>query len=148
MTITNNAVAIPLTAVADTTFNTPSQFTLMTGAGSPWAGEHLFGLTFDVDKITVPVTGVYMINLWMSIKSYPSSSARVAINYRLNGGAYSTRTPAVKSGSAAEEDQLAGFGLLALNTGDYLQLYVASDTTGNLIIGDANNTITLVRQTA
>lgn len=147
-TITNNSVNFPLTAVADTTFNTPAQFTLLSGVGAPWAGETLNGMTFSVDKLTVPVTGVYEIVLWMGIKSYPSSTARVCIRYRINGGAYSSRKPTIKSGGVGAEDQLTGFGLISLTAGDFLQLYIASDATGNLLIGDCNSTLKLVQQTA
>lgn len=148
MTITNNSVAIPLTAVADTTFNTPAQFTLLTGVGAPWVSENLKGITFTTDRLTVPVTGIYEIILWMGIKSYPGSTAKICIRYRLNGGGYSARKPTVKSGGVGAEDQLNGFGLISLNAGDFLQLYVASDTTGNLTIGDCNSTLRLVEQTA
>ena len=149
MVITNNTTNFPLTAVADTTFNTTSQFTLLTGAGATWDSESLFGVTFLTDRLIVPVTGVYMINLWMNILAFPSTTAKICIRYRLNGtGAFSTRKPTVKSGVANDVSPLVGHGLVALTAGDYLQLYVASDATGNLVIGDANNILQLVRQTA
>lgn len=149
MIITNNVVNFPVVAVADTTFNTPAQFTLLTGVGAPWTSENLYGTTFTTDRIAVSVTGVYMINLWMNVNVFPNASARVSIRYRLNGtGAYSTRKPTIKSAIANDVSQLTGFGLLNLVAGDYVQLYVASDTTGNIVFGDANSTLHLVRQTA
>jgi hypothetical protein len=149
MVITNNSANFPVTAVADTTFDTPSQFSLLTGAGAPWSSESLFGVTFTTDRLTVPVTGVYLINLWLNVDTFPNASARVCVRYRLNGtGAYSSRKPTIKSAIANDISQLTGFGLLSLTAGDYLQLYIASDTTGNIVIGDVNNTLTLVRQTA
>lgn len=147
MIITNNAVNFPLTAVADITFNTPSQYTLLTGAGAPWTSENLHDMTFSTNKLTVTVTGIYMINFWANIAAYPSSSARVSVRYLLNGTTYSSRKPTVKSGGVGAVDQLNGFGLLALTAGDYLQLTVASDATGNLLLSDANSTLTLVRPT-
>lgn len=145
MTITNNAVNFPVTAVADTTFNTPAQYTLLTGTGAPWVGSTLHDLTFDTNKLTVEISGIYMINLWMGISAYPSSSARISIRYLVNGTTYSTRKPTVKSGGVGAQDQLSGFGMLQLNAGDYVQLTVASDATGNLLIGDCNSTLTLIR---
>lgn len=147
MVITNNSTNFALTAVADTTFNTPSQFTLLTGAGAPWASENLHDMTFTTDRLTAEVDGIYMINLWMGIGAYPSSSARVSIRYLLNGITYSSRKPTVKSGGVGAQDQLSGFGLLSLSAGDYVQLTVASDATGNLLINDCNSTLTLVRAT-
>jgi len=147
--ITNNSTNFPLTAVADTTFNTASQFTLLTGVGAPWASENLYGITFSTDSLIVPVTGVYLINLWMNILGFPSATSKVSIRYRINGtGAFSSRKPTIKSAVANDVSPLVGHGLIALTAGDYLQLYVASDATGNLLVGDANNTLQLIRQTA
>lgn len=143
--VTNNSTAHAITAVADTTFNTPSQYSLMTGAGYPWASENLHDITFSVDRLTADISGVYMINLWANIVQYPSSTAKVSIRYLLNGTTYSSRKPTVKSGGAGAVDQLNGFGLLILNAGDFLQLTVASDATGNLIFSDINSTLTLIR---
>jgi hypothetical protein len=89
-----------------------------------------------------------MINLWMNVNSFPNSTAKVAIRYRINGGAYSSRKPTIKSAIANDISQLTGFGLVPLVAGDFIQLYIASDTTGNIIFGDANSTLHLVRQTA
>lgn len=147
-TITNNAVNFPVVAVADTTFNTPSQYSLLTGVGAPWLSENLFGITFSVDRLTVPVTGVYMINLWMNVNTFPNSTAKVSIRYKVNGTTYSSRKPTIKSAVANDVSQLTGFGLIPLTAGDYIQLFIASDTTGNILVGDANNSLHLVRQTA
>lgn len=147
-TITANNTAIALTAVADTTFNTPAQYTLFTGPGAPWAGELLYGVTFNTDRLTVPVTGVYQIHLWMNISSFPNASARVSVRYRVNGGAFSSRKPTIKSAITNDISQISGFGFVSLNAGDYVQIYVASDTSGNLVIGDCSSSIQLVRQTA
>lgn len=147
-TITANSTAIALTAVADITFNTPTQYTLLTGAGAPWVGEVLYGVTFNTDRLTVPVTGVYQIHLWMNVSTFPNASAKVSIRYRVNGGAFSTRKPTIRSAIANDISQIAGFGFLNLNAGDYIQIYVASDTSGNLVIGDSSSSVQLVRQTA
>lgn len=145
--ITNNSTAFAITAVADTTFNTPSQYSLMTGVGFPWASENLHDMTFSTDRLTIAVTGIYMINLWANIIQYPSSTAKVSIRYLLNGTTYSTRKPTVKSGGVGAIDQLSGFGLIPLTAGDFVQLVIASDATGNLIFGDINSTLQLVRAT-
>lgn len=148
MGITNNTVNFPVTAVADTTFNTASQFTLFSGTGAPWTADIVDGVSFDTNKLTVPVTGVYFIDTYMNIGAYPSGTSRVSIRYKVNNTEFSARNPTVKSGGTGAEDQLVGFGLINLTAGDYIQLYVASDTTGNLLIKNANVILRLVRQTA
>lgn len=145
--ITNNSTAFAITAVADTTFNTPSQYSLMTGTGFPWASENLHDMTFDTNKLTISISGIYMINLWANIVQYPSATAKVSIRYLVNGVTYSSRKPTVKSGGAGAVDQLNGFGLIQLSAGDFIQLVVASDATGNIIFGDVNSTLQLVRVT-
>lgn len=146
--ITNNTANLALTAVADTTFNTTSQYTLLTGTGAPWTAENLFGMSFTTDRLTVAVKGVYLINLWMQVKSFPSNSAKLAIRYRVNGtGAFSPRKPTAHADGAGDSDIAAGFGILSLNAGDYIQLYVASDTTGNYVLHDVNSMLQLLRQT-
>lgn len=145
MAITNNSTNFAVTAVADTTFNTPSQFTLLSGGGAPWAADIVDGVTFSTDKLTVPVTGVYFIDTYLNIGAYPSGTARVSIRYLVNGTTYSSRNPTVKSGGTASEGQLVGFGLINLTAGNTIQLTVASDTTGNLLIKNANVVMRLVR---
>lgn len=149
MAITNNAVNMALTAVADTTLGTASQYSLATGTGFPWLSENLYGVTFSTDKLTVPVTGLYIIDTYLNIGGFPSNTAKVAMRYRINGGdTYSLRKPTIKSSGSGAEAQLLGFGLISLSSNDYVQLYVASDTTGNLLVKDANVILRLIRQTA
>lgn len=147
MAVTNNGINFAVTAVADTTFNTPSQFTLLTGAGMPWASESLNGITFDTDKLTVSQTGIYRIDLWGNIAAFPGPNARIAFRYRVNGTTYSLRKPTIKTDGSANAHQITGFGLISLTAGDYIQLTVASDVTGNLQFSDANTTLELIRAT-
>ena len=147
-TITNNVVAFPLVAVADTTFNTSSQFTLLTGVGAPWLSENLFGISFSVDRLTVAVTGVYRISLWMNINQFSGATAKFCVRYRINGTTYALRKLTTKSAVMSDVSQIGAVGIVALTAGDYIQIIVATDTTGSFVIGECANTVTLVRQTA
>lgn len=147
MTITNNAVNFPITAVADTTFNTPSQYSLLTGTGAPLTGETLKNVTFNVNRLIVPYTGVYCIRTYANISAFPSNTAKLAIRFLINGTTYSTRGPIIKSAVAGDVSQLSAHGLITLTAGDYLQNVIASDTTGNILIRDFNTAITLVDRT-
>lgn len=148
MTITNNAVNAALTAVADTTFNTPAQFTLCTGAGFPWVGENLHGIIFDgTNKLTVPVAGIYLVEAYINVGAFTATGAKICIRYLVNGTSYSSRKPTVKSAVVNDETQLFGFGLVSLAANDYIQLTVATDNTGNMLWRDANVSVFLIRQT-
>lgn len=148
MVITGNTNAFAITAAADSTLNTNSDYVLFTGTGAPWAAENLNGgLTFTTNRLTVPVNGVYRIDLWADISGFPTNTASVSVKYRINGTTFSSRHPKVKSNSAGDAGQLNGFGLIPLNAGDFIQLYLASTATGSLTFIDVNTTITLVKAT-
>lgn len=147
MTITANAVNFPVTAVADTTFNTPSQFTLLTGTGAPLVGESLKFVTFNVNRLIVPYTGVYQIQTYANISAFPSNTAKIALRFLVNGTTYSTRGPIVKSAVAGDADHLSAHGLITLVAGNYIQNVIASDTTGNILVRDFNTTLVLVERT-
>ena len=149
MTITANTNAISLTAAVDGTLNTNSDYVLLTGTGAPWVSENLKGITFNTNRLIVPVTGIYKLDLWSTITGWPTNAAKVSVKYRISGGTYSTRHPVAKAPSVATDPgELTGFGHIALVANDFLQLYVASSTTGGLIFQDLNTTLTLVEQTA
>lgn len=144
MSITANNVVFPLTAVGDATFNTPSQFTVFTGAGAPFTGYLNHGVTFSTDRLTVPVTGAYNIQSYSNIGAFPSATAKVATRYLINGTTWGTRKAITKSAVANDESQLVGIGITELNAGDYVQIGFASDASGNLLIKDSLHTLILM----
>lgn len=149
MTVTNNTNNFALTAAADSTLATNTDYVLYTGTGAPLAasGLEFGGITFLTDRLTVPVNGVYKLSMWASVNGFPSNVAKIACKYRVNATAFSSRRTMAKSNSAGDADSLSGFGLIALNANDFVQLYFASTVTGNLVITDLNATIELVRAT-
>lgn len=148
MGITNNANNFVIaTAATDPNLQTNSEYVLFTGAGAPFVGENLYGTTFSVDRLTVSVPGVYEVRFWSNIGTFPSNTARVGAKFRVNGTTWSPRTVVTKSNSAGDSGHLNAFGLITLNANDYIQLYVASNSTGNLVISNANLTIDLKRAT-
>ena len=142
-----NSVNLAVTAVADTTFNTPSQFSVVTGTGAPWAGSDLYNLSFVTDHIIVPVTGVYHSHGYFNIGAFPSSTARICFRYLINGTTYSVQKAIVKSGAASFETQVVGTNIIPLTAGDSIQVVIASDTTGNILLRDAVVAFNLIRQT-
>lgn len=148
MTITNNTNSFAMTAAVDPTLQTNSDYVLFTGTGAPWANEVAFGgITFSVNSLTVPITGTYLVNLWANISSYPTNTAFIGCQYRVNGTTFGPRKVITKSNSLGDAGQLNGFGIANLTAGDFIQLYVASSANGGLIIRDANTVLSLIRET-
>lgn len=146
LVITANTNAFSASAAVDSTLAATSDYSLFTGTGAPWSSENLFGITAGTDRLTVSVTGIYRVDLWANISQYPSNTAKIAVRYRVNGSTFSSRYPISKSNSGGDSGNLNGFGLVQLNAGDYLQLYVASTATGNLTLQSVNFTLSLERQ--
>lgn len=147
MAITTNTTNFTTVAAADATLKTTAQFQLLTGTGCPWAAVDLSGTTFTTDRITVQTTGMYRLDLAMSIKAFPSSTAKVATKFRVNGATYSGRNLIAKSNAAGDEEQLSGFLLTPLTAGDYVQVCLAASASGSLLINDADFSVTLVKAT-
>lgn len=146
MAITNNTNGFTVTTASDVTLNTNTDYKILTGGGAPWAGESLFNITFSGDRLIVPVNGVYKIEVWTDLTSFPSTTAKIAVKYLINGTTYSTRKIQAKSNSAGDSGNLNGFGLISLNASDYIQLAVASSAAGSVIFNSFNSTLSLVRQ--
>jgi hypothetical protein len=148
MGISNNTNAFAVSAAADATLNTNTDYALFSGTGAPWVFEVNNEVTFSVDRMIFPVTGVYEVQAWGNITQYPTNTAFVGLKYRLNGTTFSARKQKTKSNSAGDSGVVSAFALFQANAGDFIQLYVASTAAGNLIIQDFNTTIKLLRQTA
>lgn len=149
MVVNGNTNNFAMTAAVDPTLNTTTDYVQYTGTGAPLASENLFGVTFITNRLIVPVTGLYRLDLWASVKSFPGATAKVGALYRVNAsGAFATRNFIAKSGAAGDEAELTGFDLVQLTANDFVSLYLASTVTGNLIIEDLAFMVTLVRQTA
>lgn len=147
MGITNNSTNFAVSAAADSTLQNVADYVLFTGAGAPWAGESLFGVTFSAERLIAPVNGVYDVRFWSNISSYPTNTAFIGTRFKVNGTAWSPRTTIAKSNSAGDSGNLNAFGLVTLNANDYIQLFIASSATGNLVIRNANLTLDLRRAT-
>lgn len=136
MSFWNNGNAFAMTAVADTTLTTGSQYSLLTGTGAPFVSQNLKGVTFLTDKLTVVESGVYEVNLWATLVTFPSNTAKVAFRYRVNGTTISDQKVMTKSNAAGDAKNVSAGSFVTLTAGDYLQIMVASDATGNLVISD------------
>jgi hypothetical protein len=145
MHITNNSTPFALTAVADTTLNTASQYVLLTGSGAPFANGLEDGVTFSVNKLTVNHSGIYDLNFWACITGFPSNTAHVALKFRINGTTFSDMKVVTKSNSNGDDGILAACDLVQLTANDYLQLYITSDVTGNVVINNSALTMKMIK---
>ena len=143
--ITTNTTNFTTVAAADASLKTAGQFQLFTGTGAPWASTGLSGISFSTDRLTVQTSGYYRLDLNMSIKSFPSNTAKVATKFCVNGVTFSTRNLIAKSNAAGDEEQLSGFLMLPLLAGDYVQVYLASNAAGALLVNDADFSVTLLK---
>lgn len=137
MSITNNATAIAVTAATDTDLYTDSDFTKLTGAGAPWASIQLEDFTFNTDRLICNTAGTYYIDVYMVV-SHSVNNVLVGMKYSVNDTTpFIARTPAVNLPNLGKKSILTGCGIGTLAANDYVSLYIASDTTGNVTIHDA-----------
>lgn len=145
MHITNNSTPFALTAVADTTLNTASQYTLLTGSGAPFANGLEDGVTFSTNKLTANHAGVYDLNFWACLTGFPSNTARIGLKFKINGTTFSDMKVVTKSNSNGDDGLLAANDFITLAANDYIQLYIASDVTGNVVINNLALTMKMIK---
>lgn len=145
MDIIGNSTTLPTTAAADSTLNTDSDYSKVSGVWQSPVGTVNTGVSFSVDKLVVPTAGTYYLNLWMSFTS-PNSSVsgfKFAIN---DTTPYSV--PKLKRSSTASTDWgvASAHTLLDLSANDTISLYYANTVTNatGILIEDAVLSITLV----
>lgn len=150
MLINNNQNAFGVTSAADSTLNTDSDYVLLTGNGAPWQADDLNlmrGVTFNTDRMTITVAGIYKLEFWAVIKGFPSNSAAIGVKYRLNGNTLGPAKAVIKSNSTGDYGNISAFGITQLSPNDYLQIMVASTTTGNLLFENFRFTAQLLKAT-
>lgn len=145
MAVSNNNVGFNVPAAVDPTLQLTTDYVPYTGVGAPLASESLFGVTFNTDRLIVPVNGVYEFRAWCNISAFPNINAKIGGRFRVNGVALSPRTAIIKSNAAGDFGFFSAFGFVQLNANDYVQLMVASTHAGSLTIQNLNCTLDLKR---
>ena len=148
MVINNNSNVLAIPDSADNSLAATTGYTLATGTGAPWSSSNLSGITFSVDKLTVPVTGIYELSLFAFITQGPAINNKVAIRYRVNGTTFGARRAAHKIVTLGENFQLNMTEHVALSANDYVQIMYAGSIDHDAIINDASVNLKLIRQTA
>jgi hypothetical protein len=143
--INNNSTNFAITAAADSTLNTNSDYEVLSGAGAPWTPDLTYEVGTSSDSLIPARSGIYRVETWLDIVSFPSNSSRLAVKYIVNGNQFSLRKLTVKSNSGGDSGNISGFGLLQLTGGDEIKLAVASTDTGNIVFESGNIALTLIR---
>jgi hypothetical protein len=145
MHITNNTTPFALTAAADATLNTASQYVLLTGSGAPFDNGTGDGVTFSTNRLTVGYAGIYDLNFWACLTGFPSNTAKVAMKFKINGTTFSDMKVVTKSNSSGDDGTLAASDFIQLAANDYIQLYIASNVTGNVVINNSALTMKMIK---
>lgn len=146
MSVTNNTNNFALTAAADSSLATNTDYVLYTGTGAPLGASGIeFGTSFTTDRLTALVTGVYKLTVNAALSGFPSTAARIGMKFRTNATAFSARRAMCKSNAAGDDGSLSLSELMVLNANDFVQLYMASTVTGGLIVTDLVCVLELVR---
>lgn len=145
MHITNNSTPFALAGAADLTLNTASQYVLLTGSGAPFANGTGDGVEFSTNRLTVGYAGIYDLNFWACLTGFPSNTAKVAMKFRINGTTFSNMKVVTKSNSNGDDGIFAASDFIQLAANDYVQLYIASDTTGNVVINNSALTMKMIK---
>lgn len=143
--INNNSTNFAVTAAVDSTLNTNSDYKVISGTGAPWTPDLTYQTGVTSDSISPDVSGIYRIETWLDIASFPDNTARLAVKYVVNGNQYGLRKMTVKSNPDGDSGSISGFDLVVLSAGDVVKLAVASTHSGNIVFESGNLTLTLVR---
>ena len=143
MTVTNNTTATVITAAADATLNTDTDYVKITAG---WGAPHAHGVTFNVDELVAPVNGHYEVAFWSSIK-VPSINNFIGIKYAVDDSTpYSLQKIVSQSVSANDYKNLSGHGGIDLTTGQTVSVYIAGTKTDNLVIEEAGVSLRLLHE--
>src|SRR4029078_6303462 len=100
-----------------------------------------------INKLTLPVAGIYSLNAYANISGYPNVNALVGARFKINNTVFSPRTTVSKSNAAMDSGHLIAVGTFAAAAGDFLQPIIASSHAGNFTIRNFVITFNLIRET-
>ena len=145
MAVINNTDVLAVSAVADTTFNTDSQYIKIdTGL---WAGGPENGVTFNSSGyLEVSISGTYQLSAWLSASLSTAGSNVFAIKFSTDdtNGTLSPRKLKRQSNNADDIGSLGATAVVELTAGNKVSLWVACDASGNLTLHDAGVTLILL----
>ena len=136
--IVNNTTLFNVSAASDSLLQTDTDYKTISGSGAPWAPGSLHNTTFESNSLVLTHSGVYRVDIYADV-SPMISSGELAFKLLLNGADYSTM------GFHTETGQIHGFGIESFESGDFVQVAVASTLAGNITIRNARLSVSLIR---
>ena len=123
MAVTNNSTATVTASAADATLNTDSDYVKIVAG---WSGTHLEGITFNTDKLVVPVDGDYTLSFWCAVK-VPLNNNFVGVKFAVDDATpYSLQKLVTQSVTTTDYKNMFGSSMLTLTAGQTISIYIAS----------------------
>lgn len=135
--INSNTTAKAMTAAADATLNTNTDYTKMTGAAFPWTVAYTDNISFTTDQFTLPYGGYYLVSFWGSFK-VAAINTFMGIKYAINNTApYSVQKLITQSTTANDIKSLSATSIIGpVSANDTLSFYMASTNSTNITMQD------------
>lgn len=146
LTISDNATPLALTAAADSTLATNTDYIQVTGIFDTIPHGVNNGVTQQTNTLTATLSGDYRIELWADTSSSVNSTT-IAFKFAVDGVIGLTRRPKNFMRNTGEFHNLAAFGFVNLTAGEVVSMVVASDLTAGIILEDVVFSLTLLRAT-
>tara|TARA_B100000929_G_C15511743_1_gene421127 strand:+ start:7384 stop:8058 length:675 start_codon:yes stop_codon:yes gene_type:complete len=132
MNLTDNTTAKNVTAAADTTLNTNSDFVEYDVALS---FESVQNMTEGANYLEIDQSGLYLIDFWCGVKSSVSTT-KFSLKFVRNDTLFVGRGPKLTTSNSGVVANLSANGIHDFNAGDQVKLFIAADKTADITIED------------
>jgi len=147
MEVINNSTIQALSAASDATLNTATDYVKVDSG--IWTVGEINNMTFDAtnDKLIIPVTGTYRLNVWLSFKmSVLTTLAAFRFSWDDTNDHMSVRRALRLSGNAGDVGSVSMSIFRPLIAGDTVSLFVAADKAVNLTVVEAGINVVLMKE--
>ena len=137
MAIIANSTAKAMSAAADATLNTNTDYVKMTGAAFPWADNYSHGVTFSTDKFVLAQPGYYIVSFWGAFL-VAAINTFIGIKYAINDTTpYSVQKLISQSSTANDYINLSATSIIGpVAANDTISMYLASSNATNITLKD------------
>lgn len=133
--ITNNTAVIAKTAATDPTLVSNTDYTQITAIWDAIGSGINRGITQQANSLTITRAGAYEIQFWASVNSSANNND-LAFKFAVNGVISLVRRPRVRLDTSTSTYGLCANGLVQLDVGDVVTLWIACTEAANIKIND------------